>query len=96
MRAEGSGRWPGAARLSTEQRSAIEAFWQPLVRLALPDPLLLYERDTQVSEVNALPPDVPDTTRLHVVRPGWHLGTFHTGTSRPGTGTSRPKEAVPF
>ena len=52
-----------AARLSTEQRSAIEAFWQPLIRLALPDRLLLYERDSQVSEVFALPPDAPEYVR---------------------------------
>ena len=83
-----------AARLSAAERSAIEAFWQPLIGLALPERLLLYERDSQVSEVYALPPEAPDTTGLHVVRPGWHLGTFHTGTSRLGTGTSRPERGM--
>ena len=83
-----------AARLSTEQRRAIEAFWQPLIRLALPDRLLLYERDSQVSEVFALPPNAPNTSGLHVVRPGWYLGAFHSGAFRPGAGTFRSEKGM--
>lgn len=83
-----------AARLSAEQRSALEAFWQPLIGLALPDRLLLYERDSQVSEVFALPTGAPNTSGLHVVRPGWHLGAFHSGAFRPGTGTFRSERGM--
>lgn len=65
------------------ERDAIEAFWQPLIGLELPERLLIYRRDEQTSEVFAVPPGALDAAGLHVVRPGWHLGTLHASLARP-------------
>ncbi len=71
------------SRLTVSERHAIEAFWRPLIELELPEHLIVHRRDEQVGEVFAIPPGAPDTSGLHVVRPGWHLGALHASALRP-------------
>jgi NOL1/NOP2/fmu family ribosome biogenesis protein len=74
---------------STVERNAIEAFWYPLIRLDLPERLVMVRRDGQIGEVFAVPSGAFDTAGLHVVRPGWHLGTLHLGSARPALAQGR-------
>lgn len=71
------------------ERATVEAFWRPLIGLDLPEPWVLYRRDEQMSEVFAVPAGAPEPGGLHTVRPGWHLGTIHTGIARPSKTSSR-------
>lgn len=71
------------ARLAPSDRAVLEAFWQPLIDLPLPEPLLLRPREPQVAEVLAPPADAPDTAGLRTALSGWRLGTLRKGRFDP-------------
>lgn len=72
-----------AARLAPADRRTLEAFWQPLIDLPLPEPLLLRPREPQVVEVLAPPTGAPDTAGLRTARSGWRLGALRKGRFEP-------------
>jgi NOL1/NOP2/sun family putative RNA methylase len=71
------------ARLAPSDRAVLEAFWQPLIDLPLPDRLLLRPRQSQDVDVLAPPVDAPDTAGLRTVLSGWRLGTLRKGRFEP-------------
>ena len=72
-----------ASKLSEADRQAVNAFWQPLVDIPLPERLTLHVRDRHTAELLALADDAPDASGLRIVRPGWHLGTVRKGRFEP-------------
>ena len=77
--------WPPAEpiKLSTADRQAVDAFWQPLLDIPLPERLTTHVRDQDTAELLALADDAPDLSGLRIVRPGWHLGTLRKGRFEP-------------
>ncbi len=77
--------WPPAEpiKLSAADRQAVDAFWQPLLDIPLPERLTLHVRDQDTAELLALADDAPDLAGLRIVRPGWHLGTLRKGRFEP-------------
>lgn len=73
---------PLPAAFSGAERGVLEAFWQPLIDLPLPDQLLLVDAG-RAAQVYAPPPDAPDTGGLRVLQPGWHLGGLPKGRFEP-------------
>jgi NOL1/NOP2/sun family putative RNA methylase len=71
------------ARLAASDRRTLEAFWQPLIDLPLPDRLLLRPRASQDVEVLAPPVDAPDTAGLRTALAGWRLGALRKGRFEP-------------
>ncbi len=72
-----------AVQLSKADWQAVDAFWEPLIDLPLPQRLTLHVRDEHTAELLALTDDAPDTSGLRTVRPGWHLGTLRKGRFEP-------------
>jgi NOL1/NOP2/sun family putative RNA methylase len=70
-------------RLAPSDRAVLEAFWQPLIDLPLPETLLLRPREPQVAEVLASPPGAPDMSGLRSTLSGWRLGTLRKGRFEP-------------
>jgi NOL1/NOP2/fmu family ribosome biogenesis protein len=71
------------ARLAASDRRVLEAFWQPLIDLPLPERLLLRPRQSQDVEVLAPPVDAPDTAGLRTALSGWRLGALRKGRFEP-------------
>ncbi len=71
------------ARLAASDRRTLEAFWQPLIDLPLPERLLLRPRASQDVEVLAPAVDAPDTAGLRTAPAGWRLGLLRKGRFEP-------------
>ncbi|WP_125703437.1 RsmB/NOP family class I SAM-dependent RNA methyltransferase [Lacticaseibacillus daqingensis] len=66
------GHAPVASRLTNEQRTSWQTFARESLTVAFADRVLVTRRD----QLYALPLATPDLTRVKVLRPGLHLGTF--------------------
>ncbi|MCS6844392.1 MAG: RsmB/NOP family class I SAM-dependent RNA methyltransferase [Caldilineales bacterium] len=71
-----------ASELTSRERAALAAFWEPTVGLPLPERLLVRSSGEE-SEVYALAEDAPDVRGLRALRPGWLLGTLRKGRFIP-------------